>query len=458
MFHSRLSPRELSPRESSYRRPSRRTLALLAALAISSIACGVEEDPAPEFDCSVDGQKAFVGSIMSNFYLWYDRVPPVDYATAASPEELMRLMTYTELDHWSGIQRQQERSEFFDQGRFQGFGYTLGQDAEGGLRVSWVHEGSAAGRAGLDRGALILGVNGRNLDELSSAELGAELGKEVVVHRIRELDGSIRDVELQQGDVEITSVKSTTILPSPQGPVGYLMFTTFVRPGEDELRAAFTQFQEAGVQRLIIDLRYNSGGLLSTAALLGSLIDGSAAGQPLIIETYNDKNTSLNRERLMFTSPEAVSVPEVVFLATGRTASASEQVINGLAPYLSVRMVGSRTLGKPVGADSWTHCDYAIAPITFHSLNIDGEGDYFNGIQPECEAPDDLLHRLGDPEEAQVQAALRLLDGQPCPPPAGAAEELTSSPLGSAKPVHPPGSPARRELPPGPIADLPGWY
>jgi carboxyl-terminal processing protease len=324
--------------------------------------------------------------------------------------------------------------------------------------VSWVHEGSAAGRAGLDRGALILGVNGRNLDELSSAELGAELGREVVVHRIRELDGSIHDVELQQGDVEITSVKSTTILPSPQGPVGYLMFTTFVRPGEDELREAFTQFQEAGVQRLIIDLRYNSGGLLSTAALLGSLIDGGAAGKPLIVETYNDKNTALNRERLMFASPEAVSVPEVVFLATGRTASASEQVINGLAPYLSVRMVGSRTLGKPVGADSWTHCDYAIAPITFHSLNIDGEGDYFNGIQPECEAPDDLLHRLGDPEESQLRAALRLLDGQPCPAPASAAEELTSSMLGSANPVHPAGSPAERELPPGPIADLPGWY
>jgi C-terminal processing protease CtpA/Prc len=228
------------------------------------------------------------------------------------------------------------------------------------------------------------------------------------------------------------------------------MFTTFVRPGEDELRQAFTSFQEAGVQRLVIDLRYNSGGLLSTAALLGSLIDGGAAGEPLIIETYNDKNQSLNRARLMFETPEAVSVPEVVFLATGRTASASEQVINGLSPYLNVRMVGSRTLGKPVGADSWVHCDYAIAPITFHSLNAAGQGDYFNGIQPECEVPDDLLHRLGDPEEAQLQAALRLLDGKSC------VEEETASL--QPKSLALPGARALRELPPGPIADLPGWY
>lgn len=462
-------------------------LALLAALATGSAGCGAEQEAPLEFDCSLDGQKGFVGTIMSNFYLWYDRVPPVSYDAAESPEELMRMMTYTELDHWSGMQRQQERSEFFDRGRFQGFGYTLGQDADGGLRISWVHEGSAAGRAGLDRGALIIGVNGRSLDELSNIELNVELGKELVVHRIRELDGSIHDVELQQGDVEITSVKSVSILPSPQGPVGYLMFTTFVRPGEDELRQAFAQFQAAGVQRLVIDLRYNSGGLLSTAALLGSLIDADAAGQPLIIETYNDKNTGLNRARLMFDAAEAVTVPEVVFLATGRTASASEQVINGLAPYLDVRLVGSRTLGKPVGADSWTHCDYAIAPITFHSLNVAGEGDYFNGIEPECEVPDDLLHRLGDPEEAQLKAALRLLDGKSCfEAEEQALDEALRSELGTelgssaaagqpaqerrapslrpsslppgAENLSSPARPAMRELPPGRFPDLPGWY
>src|SRR5690606_39258297 len=159
--------------------------------------------------------KAFVADIMSDYYLWYDRVPAVDVEAMSSPEELMRAMTFTELDHWSGMQRQAERAAFFDQGRFHGLGYTLGQAADGGLRISWVHEGSAAGRAGLDRGALIIGVNGHPIESLSPFELDTELRRDVVVHTIRELDGTVHDVELVQGDVQITSVKNQVVLDTP---------------------------------------------------------------------------------------------------------------------------------------------------------------------------------------------------------------------------------------------------
>ncbi len=385
------------------------TLGMSAALG-----CSGELDETTSNDCSLEGRKQFVADIMSDYYLWYDRVPPVDIDAMSSPEEVMRAMTFAELDHWSGMQRQAERRQFFDEGRFQGLGYTLGQDAEGALRISWVHEGSAAGRAGLDRGAVITAVNGLPVDGLSLTDLNAELSRDVVLHTILELDGTVHDVELVAGDVQITSVKSPTVLSTPDGPVGYLMFTTFVLPGEEELKQAFSAFRAEGVSRLVIDLRYNGGGLLRTAALLGSLIEAEAAGQPLIVETYNDQHPDLNRRRLMFDTPESVNASHVVFLTTGRTASASEQVINGLRPYLDVDIVGTTTLGKPVGADSWDHCDYTLAPITFHSLNAAGEGDYFQGIQPSCEVGDDLLHRLGDPEEAQLGAALRLLAGQPC--------------------------------------------
>lgn len=418
-----------------------------ACLLAASGLAGCSDDDVPVIDCSVDGRKAFVADIMSDIYLWADRVPEVDFDAVESPEALMLAMRFQELDHWSGMQQIVERQDFFDRGRFQGVGYTLGLDAEGRVRVSWVHEGSAAGRAGLDRGALLLSVNGRAIAELSSAELNTELARDVVAHQVQELDGSVRDVELAQGEVEITSVKSATVLDTPGGPVGYLMFTTFVLPGEDELKRAFADFRDKGVQRLVIDLRYNGGGLLRTAALLGSLIEKGAAGEPLIIETYNDRHSDANRERLMFEAEEGISASHVVFLVTGRTASASEQVINGLLPYVEVDVVGSRTLGKPVGADSWEHCGYAIAPITFHSLNADGEGDYFGGIAPLCEVDDDLLHRLGDPEEAQLRAALSLLDGRGC------ATDKSRSPALSAG-----FSATRPSFFEGPIPGFPGWY
>jgi C-terminal processing protease CtpA/Prc len=387
---------------------------LAFSLCFGAVGCAGELETPSVDDCSLDGRKAFVAELMSDYYLWYDRVPSVDVAAMSTPEELMHAMTFTELDHWSGMQRRAERVAFFDEGRFQGLGYTLGLDHDGGLRISWVHEGSAAGRAGLDRGALILAVNGQSVDSLSPSQLDTELSRDVVVHTIRELDGTVHDVELAQGDVQITSVKNQTVIDTPGGAVGYLMFTTFVLPGEDELKSAFSVFRDRGVTQLVIDLRYNGGGLLRTAALLGSLIAKDAAGQPLIVETYNDLHSDLNRLRLMEETPESISASRVVFLTTGRTASASEQVINGLAPYLDVQVVGTTTLGKPVGADAWDHCDYTLAPITFHSLNAAGEGDFFNGIQPACVVEDDLLHRLGDPEEQQLAAALRLLAGQPC--------------------------------------------
>lgn len=414
-------------------------------LAASCLAVGCTDDPigSPEPSCDTESSKAFVADIMGDYYLWYDRVPPVDIARLASPEEVMRAMTYTDLDHWSVMQQQTERRQYFDEGRFQGLGYTLGLDAEGGLRISWVHEGSAAGRSGLDRGALIVALNGQRVEDLSGFQLNEELSRDVVVHTIRELDGTVHDVELEQGDVDITSVKYTTVLDTPRGPVGYLMFTTFVLPGEDELRAAFSRFRERGVTELVIDLRYNGGGLLRTAALLGSLIERSAAGLPLIVETYNDLHSDLNRERVMFETDEGVDATRVVFLTSGRTASASEQVINGLRPYVTVDVVGTTTLGKPVGADSWDFCNFTLAPITFHSLNADGEGEYYQGIPPACVVEDDLLHGLGDPNEALLAAGLGLLAGEPC------IENKGRRPFGATRP--------EAELP-GRFPETPGLY
>jgi hypothetical protein len=157
----------------------------------------------------------------------------------------------------------------------------------------------------------------------------------------------------------------------------------------------------------------------------------------------------------MFETPEAINASRVVFLTTRRTASASEQVINGLVPYVDVDVIGGTTLGKPVGADSWDHCGYTLAPITFHSLNAAGEGDYFQGIQPSCAAADDLLHRLGDPEEAQLKAALRSLAGEPCEADEALDDEmLGDKALSRAVPTSLAGGGALL----GRFPDFPGWY
>jgi hypothetical protein len=430
----------------------------LAPACGSEIEGGEYQVPLNErFDCSNEGRKGFVRAIMNDYYLWYDQIPAdLDYDGAATPEQLLELMRYKELDHWSGMQPLVERERFFGQGRFDGYGYTLGQDVDGSVRISWVHTDSPAGHAGLDRGARLRALAGTPVEELLAQNtFYSTLAQPTVVHTFEELDGTVHDVELTQGEVVITSVKAAQVLETSAGPVGYFMFTSFVGPSEAELKAAFTSFHEweaangQTIDQLIVDLRYNGGGLLSTAALLGSLIEQSGAGQPLIVETYNDRHPEANRRRLMFEVPEATSVSRVVFLTGPGTASASEQVINGLRPYTEVETVGQRTLGKPVGADSFEHCGFALAPITFHSLNADGEGDFFQGIEPACDAHDDLLHGLGDPEEAMMKSALDVIEGRVCEP----LDNLRSS-LG-AGPRVPEKAPAPL---PGSVPGFLGWY
>ncbi|MET0410313.1 MAG: hypothetical protein ABW217_03405, partial [Polyangiaceae bacterium] len=148
-----------------------RTLLGLVGLACIALVsgCGSEIEGGPDelpldqqFDCTNEGRKGFVGAIMNDYYLWYDHIPAdLDYDLAATPEQLLELMRYKELDHWSGMQPIAERERFFGQGRFDGYGYTLGRDEQNQVRIQWVHTDSPAGHAGLDRGARLVALDGQ---------------------------------------------------------------------------------------------------------------------------------------------------------------------------------------------------------------------------------------------------------------------------------------------------------
>ena len=141
----------------------------------------MDEEAPTTYDCTSTGRKGFIASIMTEYYLWFDKIPPIDYAAVATPEELLDRMLYKDLDHWSGMQLVEQRNRFYGEGRFDGLGYTLGNDAMGRLRIAWVHEGSPAGAAHLDRGALLLAINDRPIDELTAdGSLWAQLSTGVV--------------------------------------------------------------------------------------------------------------------------------------------------------------------------------------------------------------------------------------------------------------------------------------
>jgi len=212
--------------------------------------------------------------------------------------------------------------------------------------------------------------------------------------------------------------------------IGYLLYNAFTSEFDSQLNAVFSQFQSDGVTELVIDLRYNGGGSVRTATYLSSMITGQFANQLLYTEEWNTDRQGDYAENGVFPSSfvnggegiNSLSLNKVYILTTGRTASASELVINGLSPYITVRQVGSTTTGKfqasfllydaPAPNFSRSAANtghtYAMLPLVFKTANASGVTDFINGLSPDIELAEDYsnLGTLGDVNEPLLAAAL----------------------------------------------------
>jgi C-terminal processing protease CtpA/Prc len=189
--------------------------------------------------------------------------------------------------------------------------------------------------------------------------------------------------------------------------VGYIFFRNFVRPSNDALDAAFAQLAASGIDDLVLDMRYNGGGLVNVARHLASLIGGvRTRGQVFAQYVHNDRNIRRNQVLRFEDTPSGAGLERLIVITTRASASASELVINALRPFIPVVIVGDRTYGKPVGQYQIDFCDKMLAPVAFTLRNANGEGDYFEGLAPDCVAPDDAERELGDAAEASLHEAI----------------------------------------------------
>jgi hypothetical protein len=401
---------------------------MVAMLGVCSVlGCG-QDDPFA-FDgprsCSIPDQNQWVYDLMSEVYLWADEMPEVDPATFEAPGDLVAEVRYAEFDRWSHVSDLERTEALFQEGKVVAFGLRTKYDDQDRLRLASVHANSPAGAAGLQRGDEILTIAGLTPDQITEQDLWGDIygpnePGAVVDFEIQNQAGEVRSVTLTKDWVTIETVPLATVLDTPVGPVGYLVFTTFVDTSFDALDEAFATFRSANVHHVVIDLRYNGGGLISVARYLMNLLVGSSAsGEVAYKVQYSASLADNNASRDLAEEKESIDgLDQVVFLTTGNTLSASELVINGVLPHARVSVVGTRTGGKPVGARQWAFCESVIAPITFKLLNANDEGNYFDGFEPRCEAADDLDTQLGDPAEGILAEALYLLDNGDCSPPA----------------------------------------
>jgi C-terminal processing protease CtpA/Prc len=331
-----------------------------------------------------------------------------------------------------------EENAYYEQGATAGFGMRFTLDFGNRLLVNEAFEGGTALANGIDRGAEILGIgtDGNTIRSVSSIlasggtgalidALGPDTNGTVRVFHFRDQAGVERRATLTKSVYALDPVSDrygAKIIMDGAKKVGYINLRTFIGTANSDLRTAFADFKAQGVTELIIDLRYNGGGLISVAEFLGDLMAEGRGGKIFDYITLRDSKAFMNGSYSFRPMPESIAPTKVAFIATEGTASASEMVVNGMVPYLGTQMalIGTNTYGKPVGqiALDRPECDDRLRAIALKTENADHQGEYYNGlattVQVTCSAADDISHQLGDPDEGMTRVALDFLAGRSC--------------------------------------------
>ncbi len=357
---------------------------------------------------------------MTTTYLWHDRVPSINYHEYESAELLIKDLRYNDLDRWSYITTEEEYQKFFEEGSYIGLGFGMRRVTNDEYAISYVYNDSPSDLAGITRGDKLLAVNGRTIAEIENKNLwdsifGKDEVGEAVRLKIRKLTGDIRDSILEKAWVNINAVLHYEIIEQDNVKIGYLVFNKFIETAENELTNVFSSFKQAGIQELILDLRYNTGGRIRLANYLASLISGSLVDGQIFIQNVHNDNYRVWDSEYRFDEPQqALDLNRVAIITSDETCSASEAVINGLKPFIDIVTIGDTTCGKPVGMYGYKIFDLHISPIEFQAQNALAEGDYFDGISPVCYADDGLTKPFGHTEEDSLFEALFYLQNGKC--------------------------------------------
>jgi len=243
------------------------------------------------------------------------------------------------------------------------------------------------------------------------------------------IDPTTESVTISKEPYTENPVFKTEIIDVGGNNVGYLMYNGFNANFETELNNAFGEFVSNNVQHLVLDLRYNPGGRVSTTAILASMVTGQFNGQVFEKLIYNDdlqnNNTTFNFSNSLDNGSaiSSIGLNKLYVLTSGRSASASEGLINGLNPYINVIQIGTNTVGKTQASitvydspalvnknDINPNHTYAMQPLVAIGVNKNDVLVPSSGLVPsigfELEENPFNYGILGDEDEPLLAAAL----------------------------------------------------
>ena len=431
-------------------------------------------------------EKFWMRSWNDRTYLFYDEVTDVDPAginpntgaeyTRLEYFDILRTFATTpsgkQRDEFHFTQDTAERFQRVSTGSSAGYGAQyafLASAPPRDLRVAFTEEGSPFANADVVRGAKILtingldAVNGNEIDGLNAGLFPSEAGIETTFEFEDTAGAAPRTVTVTSAVIASDPVFETRVIEQGDDRVAYMAFNTFGTViAQDRLFEEFNTLADAGIDDLVLDLRYNGGGFIDIAAQLGYMIAGDqTAGQTFNLDQFNDKNptfdpvtgariapTPFHDTTLNFQNTSldpglplpTLNLNRVFILSTAGTCSASELVINSLRGIdVEVILVGDTTCGKPFGFYTTDNCGVSYSTVQIQAVNAKGFGDYADGFTPGqagsnafgvivdgCRIDDDFSAQLGDTDEALLNGALTFRSTGSCPAPAANAKTASN--------------------------------
>lgn len=415
---------------------------------------------------------------MSDYYLWNDKLSKTPNYSLF-PKEFFESILYKynptsrpDGDRFSWIQ--EDYTELLKSlsgvvNHEIGFEYILvGTDAartQFYALVLYPMNGTDAEAKGVDRGRFITKIDGQNITADNYKNLFSGTGTKMLSMADFVYNTAEKDYVLQNsGDITIEMHNSyaenpiylDSIYSFAGKEIGYLVYNFFATDkGDDtynydkELMNKLNSFKSKGVNEMVLDLRYNSGGAVSSAiALASALVKNRSTENILTTSKYNSKiqNSLLNAygekyfndyfidridtaryddkgkfiENIKITDVPSLNLPRLYILTSGWTASASEFIINGLKPYMEVILIGETTYGKNVGSITLyekndPYNKWGMQPIVVKFSNSLGFSDFTAGFTPDYEIDEFenlFLYDFGDTNDPLFGTALSLITGQ----------------------------------------------
>ncbi|MFT3701108.1 MAG: S41 family peptidase [Agriterribacter sp.] len=358
-------------------------------------------------------------------YLWYKTLPtnfnPRSYSDPNAIMEAIRQYSiepgFTDpVDRWSfGI----KKAEWDDvsSGISGDFGLGIFFNSTNDLRVSYVEPASPAGAAGITRAWRIVSINNDttiNTDDatitrISTAVYSSSSTSFVFVRP----DNTDTSITLTAASYQEQPILLDSIYNIGGNKVGYFVYNSFlgnVTAIKSQFNTLFNKFNSEGITDMVVDLRYNGGGYVELQNELANyLVPSAGNGGVMLQEQFNDKLSATEDTTINYLKKGSLNLSRIFFITTKNTASASELLINSLKPYMDVKLVGKPSHGKPVGFFNIGVGDWYIFPVSFRSVNKNGEGNYFNGLQPDANVNDGLDKQWGDVEENCLASALHYI-------------------------------------------------